>query len=447
MTFASEVRLSEIVGRGYADFWHFRGRYRVVKGGRASKKSTTAALWFIHQMMRHPGANTLVVRKTYQAHKDSTYAQLKWAVRRLGVDHLWQFRLSPLELVYLPTGQRILFRGLDDPLSIASITVATGFLCWVWIEEAYQVTDEADFDKLDLSIRGDTGDLWKQFTLTFNPWNEHHWLNKRFFQHESPDTLAMTTTYLQNEFLGRDDLAVFEQIKDRNPRRYRIEGLGEWGIAEGAVFDNWETREFDWREIAQRETAVGCFGLDFGYTVDPTAFSAMIADRAAHEIYVYDEIYKHGLTNPALAALIEHKGFAKERITADSAEPKSIAELKAGGKDYPAIRRIEPAAKGADSVDHGIQRLQQYRIIVHPKCEHTVIELENYTWRKDKAGNTLDEPADEFNHLIDAMRYGTERLTQAAGDPWTEWLIGEAHALQDVDDNESPDGRRVRGTA
>ena len=226
--------LPDIVGKGYKKFWNFKGRYRVVKGSRASKKSKTTALWYIYNLMKYPESNLLVIRKTFRTLKDSCYADLKWACHRFGVDHLWQFTLSPLEATYLPTGQKIYFRGLDDPLKVTSIAVDKGCLCWMWIEEAYEIMSEADFDMLDESIRGECSDgLWKQITLTFNPWNEHHWMKKRFFDNPDPDTLALTTNYLCNEWLDKADLQVFERMKKNNPRRYAVAGLGGWGIVDG----------------------------------------------------------------------------------------------------------------------------------------------------------------------------------------------------------------------
>lgn len=417
MTTMPKVSLKSVVGGGYTEFWRFRGRYRVVKGGRGSKKSATTALWLIYHMMRYPKANTLVLRRYFVDHKDSTFAQLQWAIDRLQVSHLWRAKQSPMEIIYLPTGQKILFRGLDKPQSITSITVKTGYLCWTWIEEAYQVANEDDFDKIDLSIRGETGDLWKQITLTFNPWNERHWLKRRFFDSESPNTLAMTTTYQCNEFLGDDDRALFEWMRENSPRRYRVEGLGEWGIAEGIIFDNWEEREFDWREVAKRPGAVACFGLDFGYTVDPTAFIAAIAIPETRELYVFDEHYQRGMLNNEIAEMIRYKGYAKESIIADSAEPKSIEEIRRAGID-----RIKPAQKGKDSVAHGIQRIQQYKIYVHPRCQNTIIELSNYAWKTGRDGKPTGEPADEYNHLMDALRYATETLIGGQGAVWMEYL-------------------------
>ena len=147
--------LPDIVGKGYATFWNYQGRYRVVKGSRSSKKSATTSLWFIWAIMKYPQANLLVVRKTYRTIKDSCYAQLKWAIHRLGVDAFFSCRESPLEITYTPTGQKILFRGLDDSLKVTSTAVTTGILCWLWCEEAYEIRSESDFDMLDETIRGE----------------------------------------------------------------------------------------------------------------------------------------------------------------------------------------------------------------------------------------------------------------------------------------------------
>ena len=170
MSKKSKKNIAKIVGKGYKTFGNYKGRYRVVKGSRGSKKSTTTALWIIYNMMKYSLANTLVVRRVFNTHKDSTWTQLKWAVNVLGVSHLWNFSKSPLEATYIPTGQKILFRGLDDPMSITSITVEVGYLCWAWFEEAFQIMNEDDFNKVDMSIRGELPPgYFKQITLTFNP--------------------------------------------------------------------------------------------------------------------------------------------------------------------------------------------------------------------------------------------------------------------------------------
>jgi len=266
----NEIFLPDIVGRGYGTYWNYKGRYRVCKGSRASKKSTTTAMNLIYRIMEYPESNALVVRKTYRTLLDSCFAQLKWAVNRLGVKDYFDFKLSPLEIIYKPTGQKILFRGLDDPLKVTSVTVDVGSLCFLWIEEAYEIMSESDFDMLDESIRGEVPKgHFKQITLTFNPWNERHWIKRRFFDKVDKDVLAITTNYTCNEWLDRSDLNVFERMKENNPRRYQVAGLGNWGIVDGLIYENFEERQFTLEDVKDYKTVAG---LDFGYTNDPTAF-------------------------------------------------------------------------------------------------------------------------------------------------------------------------------
>jgi phage terminase large subunit len=402
---AMKVNIAEKIGAGYREFWFSKHRYLVCKGGRGSKKSTTAAMKVLWLIMKQSLTNALIIRKVFNTHKDSTYAQLKWAAENLGVRHLFKFSLSPLEITYKPTGQKILFRGMDDPMSITSITVEKGYLNIVWIEEAYQISDEDSFNKLDFSIRGELPEgYFKQFIITLNPWNESHWIKRRFFDDSNEDILAITTTYRCNEWLGPDDIALFEQMKIRNPRRYRIEGDGEWGISEGLIYDNFTEQDFDYTEISKRKNARSVFGLDFGYTNDPTAFIAAIVDEQAKELYIFDEHYQKAMTNSDIAKMIKYKGYAKEVIIGDSSEPKSIEEIKRAG-----IPRIKPAAKGKDSILNGIQLIQDYKIIVHPKCENTLLELNNYVW-DTKNGVAINKPIDDYNHLLDALRYAMEQI-------------------------------------
>lgn len=235
------ISLKDVVGSGYNDFWRCKTRYRVVKGSRASKKSTTTALNIITRMMRYPKANTLVIRKVYATLKDSCFSQLLWAIDQLGVGEYWEKTESPLKLKYKPTGQVILFRGLDDPLKTTSITVHKGVLCWVWIEEAYEIT-ESEFNTIDESIRGKLPeDLFIQLTLIFNPWDSGSWLKARFFDNPAANVFTKTTTYKCNEWLSDDDLAMFNDMQERDPDRYAAAGLGEWGIAEGQYFKQWNS--------------------------------------------------------------------------------------------------------------------------------------------------------------------------------------------------------------
>ena len=419
-------KISDFVGGGYNDFWKFKGRYRVCKGSRASKKSKTSALWFISNLSKekYRAANLLVIRKTFRTLKDSCFTELKWAINRLGLQNTWIAKESPLEIVNVETGQKIYFRGLDDPLKVTSITVDVGVLCWLWIEEAYEITSEADFDTLDESIRGEVPPgLFKQITLTFNPWNEHHWMKKRFFDCEpDPDILALTTNYLCNEWLDASDKKLFETMKKNNPRRYAVAGLGNWGIVDGLVYENWKEQNFvlmtksEYDKLEEKPDDVvfsdklkNGFGLDFGYTNDPSAAFIGFVDLDNKKIYVWDEMYQKGLSNKRIHEVLNSMGYSKDRFTGDSSEPKSIDELKGYGL------RISGASKGKDSVNNGIQWIQDFEIIIHPRCVNFLTEISNYTWDTDKFGNKLNVPIDDFNHLMDAMRYGFEQYIKKNG--------------------------------
>lgn len=359
--------------------------------------------------MKYPEANILVVRKVFGTLKDSCYTELKWAIHRLNVDSLFDCKLSPLEITYKPTGQKIYFRGLDDPLKITSITVDVGCLCWCWIEEAYEITSEDDFNMLDESIRGEVPEgLFKQITITFNPWNEHHWLKKRFFDVSDSEILAKTTNYICNEWLDEADIRVFENMKIQNPRRYQVAGLGNWGITEGLVYENWEENVFSVDEVTKLQGVKSVFGLDFGYTNDPTALFCSLVDITNKVIYVFDEIYENGLSNEDIADKIRVKGYSKEKIIADCAEPKSIDRLRTLG-----IRHIRASRKGNDSINNGIDFIQGFKILIHPKCGNFIREIGNYTWDKDKnTGKPINKPVDDYNHLMDAMRYALEEFVK-----------------------------------
>ena len=259
--------------------------------------------------------------------------------------------------------------------------------------------------------------------MTFNPWNEKHWIRKRFFGeitgkdaqgnpvykfHDSwisPDgqIFATTTNYLCNEWLDEADLKVFQTMKETNPRRYKVAGLGGWGIVDGLIFENWREEAFNVKEVSAKAGVKSAFGLDFGYTNDPTALFCGFVSKEEKTIWVFDELYEKALTNRAICDRVTAMGYAKERIKADCAEPKSIDELREAG-----LRHIRAARKGKDSVNNGIQYIQDYTIIIHPRCVNFITEISNYTWDEDKFGAKINVPIDDFNHLMDAMRYALE---------------------------------------
>lgn len=401
----ARVNIAKVVGGSYKTFWQSKKRYVVCKGSRASKKSKTTALWIIYNMLKMPLANVVVIRNTYASLKDSCYSDLIWATEQLQVKHLFTFKQSPLEIIVKSTGQKILFRGLDTPDNITSLSVPHGYLCWSWFEEAYLINEEA-FNKVDLSLRGVPEPYFVRHNITFNPWSAN-WLKERFFDVEDEDVLAMTTTYRNNEFLGDSDRKIFRKIEETNPRRARVECFGEFGIAEGLIYENWKVMDFN-KDDEKFRTMKMILGLDFGYTNDPTAFIQAYVDDENKKMYIVNEHYQRGMLNSDIGSMIKYRGFSKSEIIADSAEPKSIDELKKLG-----ITRVKPSVKGQGSILQGVQLIQQYELIIHPSCENFIVEVNNYAWDVDKKTNKpLNKPIDDFNHLMDALRYAIQSILQ-----------------------------------
>ena len=403
-----KLSITKTIGSGYNEFWHNKNFYRVVKGSRGSKKSKTTALNFIYRLMEYEWANLLVVRRFSNTNKQSTYTDLRWATNRLGVKHLFKFNDSLPEITYKPTGQKILFRGLDDPLKITSITVENGILCWAWFEEAYQIETFDKFSTVVESIRGsiDDSEFFKQITVTFNPWSERHWLKPTFFDEDTKlnNTFSYTTTYRVNEWLDEVDIARYEDLYRTNPRRARIVCDGDWGVAEGLVFENFEVKEFDW-DKKLKEKQVVAHGSDFGFTQDPTTLISTIVDLKNKELWIYDEHYQRGMLTDEIYRMYLDKGLKNAKIIADSAEKRLITEIKRKG-----ISNLKPSIKGQGSIMQGVQFIQGFKIYVHPTCEHTIEELNTYTFDQDKDGNWLNKPIDANNHLMDALRYSLEEF-------------------------------------
>jgi len=413
MTKRPHVDVAKAIGGGYNRFWHNKQFYRVVKGSRGSKKSKNTALNFIYRIMKHPWANLLVIRRYSNTNKQSTYTDLKWACNQLKVAHLFKFNESLPEITYIPTGQKILFRGLDDELKITSITVEIGILCWAWFEEAYQIETEEKFRTVVESIRGsyEAEDFFKQITITFNPWSERHWLKRVFFDPSTreKDTFATTTTFRVNEWLDDVDRTRYTDLYRTNPRRARIVCDGEWGVAEGLIFDNFEVKDFaPLEKIKSLQKTV--HGMDFGFTNDPTTLVSAAVDKTNKEIWIYDEHYEKAMLTQDIYNILERRELLRTRVTADNAEKRLIKELNNMG-----ARGVKAAAKGKGSVMEGINLLQGYKIYIHPSCENTIEEFNTYTFKQDKEGRWLNEPIDANNHIIDALRYAMENMKSTMG--------------------------------
>lgn len=403
----TNISISKTIGKGYNKFWNDKSFYRTVKGSRGSKKSKTAALNFIYRIMKYPWANLLVVRRYSNTNRQSTFTDLKWAAHQLQVGHLFKFNESMPEITYMPTGQKILFRGLDDPLKITSIAVDKGVLSWALFEEAYQIEDMAAFDTVVESIRGghDSPDFFKQITVLFNPWSENHWLKREFFDEETKrsNTLSLTTTYKVNEWLDDVDRRRMEDLYETNPRRARIVCDGEWGVAEGLVFENFSVRDFDPIEKIKQIQEI-THGQDYGFTNDPTTHVSSVVDLDNKEIWIYDEHYELAMTTQNIFDMVKEKELLNASITGDSQEARLIAELKSKG-----VKKIHRSVKGRNSVNQGVLFLQGFKIYIHPSCEKTIEEFNTYTFTKNKEGKWTNEPIDDNNHIIDALRYSCER--------------------------------------
>jgi phage terminase large subunit len=243
-------------------------------------------------MMQFPEANTLVIRQTAESLKDSCYAQLLWAVERLGVSAWWRATKSPLEIEYLPTGQKILFRGLDNPLKVTSITVKRGHICFAWAEEAYEISEDA-FNRVDESLRGQLPHgYYIQWLITLNPWDSSCWIKSRFFDQPRDNVLAMTTTYQCNEWLSDDDKAVFDDMRIHDPERYKVAGLGEWGIAEGQYFTQWSESKHVVEPFEIPKTWLRFRSMDWG-SARPYAVHWFAVDHDGN-LWCYRELYGWG---------------------------------------------------------------------------------------------------------------------------------------------------------
>ena len=428
-----KMSLLDLFGKQYKAILQCKKRYLVLKGSRASKKSKNIALRWILLLYEYSESNLLVVRKYSTLLKQSCRADLIWAIKRLGVESDWSIPKGEMTLTRRSTGQVILFRGATEPDSIASITVEAGVLNFAWVEEAYQIEREADFDMIDESIRGQLPKgYFKQIVLTFNPWHESSWLRKRFYvmqdgeqsddevpyientQKSTPMVLATTRNYTCNEWLDKADIENFERMKREQPQRYRVAGLGEWGVSGSTIYDNWQVVDFKWKELYyEKDPYTGRpryehrIGLDFGYSHN-TAGVRLLVDQELKEIYVCQELYEQRLSTDEIYKRLTELDWAREPIHADSEAPMTIADLRKMG-----CSRMFGVKKAPGSVASGIQKIRGYKILISPECENFQIEISHYAFKKDASGRDTNVPLKEWDHLMDAMRYAL--MDESAG--------------------------------
>lgn len=401
-----KVKLSELIAPSFYevhnDIKHNRYTHYWLKGSRGSTKSSFASIEIILGIMKDKNANALALRKVKETLKDSVFEQLVWAIEKLNVADYWDIKHSPMEMTYIPTGQKILFRGADKPKKIKSTKVSKGYIKYIWYEEVDEFNGMEEIRTINQSLmRGG-----EQFVIfyTYNPPNSvRSWVNEEVLIERS-DRKVHHSTYLTvpKAWLGEQFFIEAEHLKKVNEKAYRHEYLGEVTGTGGEIFANVTARKITDDEIKMFDRIRR--GLDFGYASDPLHYSVCHYDKTRRRLYIFYEIHQAGLSNRKAAELIKRENTLNGWIVADSAEPKSIAELKEYGL------RVKGAKKGPDSVEYGIKFLQDLEeIIIDPeRCPNTLREFLNYELEKDKDGNFKAEFPDKNNHSIDAIRYALE---------------------------------------
>lgn len=408
----SDILLSEKIGPAFYSIAHdiFRHGHTHYdfSGGRGSLKSSTVSILVPLLLVGNPGTHALVLRKVANTIRDSVYAQYIWAIGELGMAAYWEAKVSPMELIYKPTGQKIMFRGADDPMKIKSIKVPFGYIAVTHFEEKDQFAGRAEIRTiLQSTMRG--GSMFWNFESYNPPISRDNWANKDSLE-ERPDRLCHKSTYLQAppEWLGEQFLAEAEHLKETDERAYQHEYLGIPVGTGGNVFDKLKLREITDEEVKSFDRIYQ--GVDFGWFPDPFAFIRLHYDRARETIYLLDEIYQNKLSNEQSATMIKRRGYNNIRTICDSAEPKSVADLRAMG--LPAYE----AVKGPGSVEYGMKFLQRRTIVIdRRRTPHAYDEFVGYEYERNKDGDIISGYPDANNHLIDATRYALELVSRRMG--------------------------------
>lgn len=427
-----EVKLSNIIAPSFFDVHHHLINYDYTHywfaGGRASTKSSFISIEIILGIMKDKEANAVVLRKVSNTLKDSVFNQLIWAIDKLGVSKYWQINKSPLEMVYLPTGNRILFRGSDDPQKLKSTKFIKGYCKYIWYEEVSEFFGMEEIRNINQTLmRGGS-----RFTVFYSynpPKNVNNWVNAESLI-ARPDKLIHKSTYLTvpREWLGEPFYIEAEHLKKVNELAYRNEYLGEATGTGGAVFENLTIREITDEEIKRFDRIYD--GLDFGYAVDPSCYIQVNYDKTRKKLYIFNEVYGTGLSNEKLWERIIEKKIGRSTITADSAEPKSIDKLNSLGQVY-----VVGAKKGPDSVEYGIRWLQDLEeiIIDNVRCPNTAREFGLYEYERDKYGEFKSKYPDANNHSIDACLIGETQVVTDKGNIPIKELVGQTGKLLTYD--------------
>ena len=405
----TSIKLSELIPAAFHDVWRWTVKDKsilhiVPEGGRGSGKSSVVSHIIVQLIMRY-AVNAVCIRKTDNTLATSVFEQIKWAINEQNVSHLFSYKTSPMEITYIPRGNRIVFRGAQNPERLKGLKDSRFpfTICWVEEEAEFPTEDEVTMI-INSLLRGELADgLFYKFFHTYNPpKRKQHWLNKKYGTSSVPkNTRVHHSTYKDNPYISKEFISEAEATKEKNEMRYRWEYLGE-AIGSGVVpFDNLEIREITKEEIDTFDNYR--YAVDFGYATDPLAFVVWHYDKKKNIIYAVDEFYGLKISNRELAKELHKRGYSNAEIYADSAEPKSIAELKREHN----IPRIKGVKKGPDSVEYGEQWLDDLdAIVIDPERTPNIAkEFENIDYQTDRDGNPKPRLEDKDNHAIDATRY------------------------------------------
>ena len=404
----TSIKMSELLAAKFYDVWRASKSKDILNvvcsGGRGSGKSSNVAHIITQLLMRYP-VNAVGIRKIDNTLEQSVYEQMKWAIEEQKVTHLFKFNKSPLRITYMPRGNYMVFRGAQYPERIKSLKDSRFPFAIAWVEELAEFRTEEEVTTITNSLlRGELDEgLQYKFFFTYNPpKRKQSWVNKKYgTQFVSGNTFVHHSTYLDNPFIAKEFIKEAEETKKKNEMKYRWEYLGE-AIGSGITpFNNLEFREITDEEAANFDNIRN--GLDFGYATDPLAFVRWHYDKKHNGIYAIDEFYGQKISNRQAANWIKSRGYQSDRIGADSAEPKSIAELH-GDFNIPNIYGVK---KGPDSVEFGERWLDDLDFIcIDPKRTPNIArEFESIDYQTDRDGNPKPRLEDKDNHAIDATRY------------------------------------------
>lgn len=384
----------------------------VFPGGRGSTKSSFVSLQVIDLIMKNEDMHACVMRQVADTLRGSVYQQILWAIDALGLADTFHATVSPMEITRISTGQKIYFRGADDPGKVKSIKVPFGYIGVLWLEELDQFAGPEAVRKIEQSvIRG--GDVAFKFKSFNPPKSAHNWANK-YIKIPRADRLVTFSTYLQvpKEWLGKPFLDDAEFLKGTNPTAYENEYMGEANGVGGNVFDNVVIREVTDNEIAQFDRLYR--GVDWGWYPDPYAYNCMTYIASQHKLIIFDEYHCNKRSNKQTAEELKtnHGVTANDLITCDSAEKKSTGDYRAFGL------MARNAEKGPGSVEYSMKWLQSLCEIVidNRRCPYTAEEFLDYEYERDKDENIITGYPDKNNHHIDATRYAMNKVWKRRGE-------------------------------